>query len=40
MINVEQLRFPTGIATAETLRALYSKGQRAGSPPARSLMRA
>lgn len=29
MINVEQLRFPTGIATAETLRALYSKGQRA-----------
>jgi len=29
MINVEQLRFPTGIATAETLRALYSKGHRA-----------
>lgn len=29
MINVEQLRFPTGIATAETLRALYSKGQTA-----------
>jgi putative OPT family oligopeptide transporter len=29
MINVEQLRFPTGIATAETLRALYSKGARA-----------
>ena len=29
MINVEQLRFPTGIAAAETLRALYSKGQRA-----------
>jgi len=29
MINVEQLRFPTGIASAETLRALYSKGQRA-----------
>jgi putative OPT family oligopeptide transporter len=29
MINVEQLRFPTGIATAETLRALYSKGKRA-----------
>ncbi len=28
MINVEQLRFPTGIATAETLRALYSKGVR------------
>jgi putative OPT family oligopeptide transporter len=29
MINTEQLRFPTGIATAETLRALYSKGERA-----------
>jgi putative OPT family oligopeptide transporter len=29
MVNVEQLRFPTGIATAETLRALYSKGRRA-----------
>jgi uncharacterized oligopeptide transporter (OPT) family protein len=25
MINHEQLRFPTGIATAETLRSLYSK---------------
>jgi putative OPT family oligopeptide transporter len=29
MINVEQLRFPSGIAAAETLRALYSKGERA-----------
>lgn len=29
MINVEQLRFPTGIASAETLRALYSRGTRA-----------
>lgn len=29
MVNVEQLRFPTGIATAETLRALYSKGDKA-----------
>jgi uncharacterized oligopeptide transporter (OPT) family protein len=29
MINVEQLRFPSGIATAETLRALYSNGRRA-----------
>lgn len=29
MINVEQLRFPTGIATAETLHALYSRGRRA-----------
>jgi len=29
MINVEQLRFPTGIATAETLRALFSKGKSA-----------
>lgn len=28
MINLEQLRFPTGIASAETLRALYSKGRR------------
>lgn len=28
MINVEQLRFPTGIAAAETLRALYSSGQK------------
>ncbi len=30
MINVEQLRFPTGIATAETLRALFSKGKSSG----------
>ncbi len=29
MINIEQLRFPTGIASAETLRALYSKGEEA-----------
>ncbi len=29
MINHEQLRFPTGIATAETLRSLYSKGAEA-----------
>lgn len=29
MINVEQLRFPSGIASAETLRALYSHGNRA-----------
>jgi len=28
MINIEQLRFPTGIASAETLRALYSKGRQ------------
>src|ERR1017187_1439725 len=28
MINVEQLRFPTGIASAEMLHALYSKGER------------
>src|SRR5262249_57198989 len=26
MINVEQLRFPSGIAAAETLRALHSAG--------------
>jgi putative OPT family oligopeptide transporter len=29
MINVEQLRFPSGIAAAETLRALHSKGSQA-----------
>jgi putative OPT family oligopeptide transporter len=28
MINVEQLRFPSGIAAAETLRALHSQGKR------------
>lgn len=26
MINVEQLRFPSGVAAAETLRSLYAKG--------------
>ena len=26
MINIEQLRFPSGIAAAETLRALHSHG--------------
>ncbi|NLO92570.1 MAG: OPT family oligopeptide transporter [Elusimicrobia bacterium] len=31
MINIEQLRFPTGIATAETLKALYDEcGEGAG----------
>jgi OPT family oligopeptide transporter len=29
MVNVEQLRFPTGIAAAVTLRTLYSEGKRA-----------
>lgn len=29
MINVEQLRFPSGIAAAETLRSLYAKGEEA-----------
>jgi uncharacterized oligopeptide transporter (OPT) family protein len=29
MINIEQLRFPSGIAAAETLRALHSHGARA-----------
>jgi putative OPT family oligopeptide transporter len=29
MVNVEQLRFPTGIAAAVTLRTLYSEGARA-----------
>ena len=36
MINIEQLRFPSGIAAAETLRALHShgeKGMRAGPGP-------
>jgi putative OPT family oligopeptide transporter len=28
MINIEQLRFPSGIAAAETLRALHSHGER------------
>ncbi len=28
MINLEQLRFPSGIAAAETLRALHSQGQK------------
>lgn len=30
MINHEQLRFPSGIAAAETLRSLYSHGKEAG----------
>lgn len=29
MINIEQLKFPTGIAAAETLRSLHSKGSEA-----------
>jgi putative OPT family oligopeptide transporter len=36
MINVEQLRFPSGIAAAETLRALHSVGE-AGTRSARAL---
>ncbi len=28
MINIEQLRFPSGIAAAETLRALHSQGEK------------
>ena len=28
MINIDQLRFPSGIATAETLRALHSHGRK------------
>ena len=28
MINIEQLRFPSGIAAAETLRALHANGER------------
>jgi len=36
MINVEQLRFPSGIAAAETLQALHSRGGR-GLRAARAL---
>jgi OPT family oligopeptide transporter len=36
MINIEQLRFPSGIAAAETLRALHSVGDR-GARSARAL---
>ena len=36
MINVEQLRFPSGIAAAETLRALHSHGEK-GARAARAL---
>ena len=31
MINIEQLKFPSGIAAAETLRSLHSKGSEAVS---------
>ncbi len=36
MINTEQLRFPSGIAAAETLRALHAKGEK-GVRAARAL---
>jgi putative OPT family oligopeptide transporter len=36
MINMEQLRFPSGIAAAETLRALHATGQK-GMRAARAL---
>jgi OPT family oligopeptide transporter len=36
MINIEQLKFPSGIAAAETLRSLHSKGAEA-TTKARSL---
>src|SRR6266702_2207872 len=36
MINIEQLRFPSGIAAAETLRALHSVGDK-GMRSARAL---
>jgi len=36
MINVEQLRFPSGIAAAETLRALHAVGEQ-GTRSARAL---
>ncbi|MBC7834380.1 MAG: OPT/YSL family transporter, partial [Phycisphaerales bacterium] len=34
MINVEQLKFPSGIAAAETLRSLYSTGKEASQKAA------
>jgi len=37
MINVEQLRFPTGIAAAETLKALHGEEGRGGQGKARFL---
>jgi len=37
MINVDQLPFPSGIAAAETLRALHAKGEK-GMRAARALM--
>ncbi len=36
MINVEQLKFPSGLAAAQTLRSLYASGQ-GGTKQARSL---
>ncbi len=36
MINIEQLRFPSGVAAAETLQALHSHGQK-GMRAARAL---
>ncbi len=36
MINIEQLRFPSGLAAAQTLRSLYAKGDEA-SKKAKSL---
>jgi OPT family oligopeptide transporter len=37
MINIEQLRFPSGIACAETLKILYSQGQK-GARAAKALV--
>ncbi|MFA6029352.1 MAG: OPT family oligopeptide transporter [Elusimicrobiota bacterium] len=37
MINLEGLRFPTGIATAETLKALYGEGGSGGEGKAKLL---
>ncbi len=33
MINIEQIRFPDSIATAETLKVLYSEGKRRRARP-------
>lgn len=40
MINIEQLRFPTGIAAATTLRTLHEEGGAAAQRQARALLSA
>ncbi|MCX5782871.1 MAG: OPT/YSL family transporter, partial [Elusimicrobia bacterium] len=38
MINIEQLRFPTGVASAETLKALHGKEGSSGAGKAKFLL--